>query len=119
MAPPKRRLSNVSEAGDRTKMPRQSQNEDAASEAPPEDSFNIEVKLRSTSKAERNDPKPPEYYLDSIKNFLDEYQSQRKENVPFDGAPPASAGESGAKLSEVSDLHLLVHANLSWRLSLL
>jgi hypothetical protein len=120
MAPPKHRLSDVSVAGHRTKMPRQSQNDDAESEAPPEDCFTIEVKLRSTSKAERNDPKPPEYYRDLIKKFRDEDQNHTKGNVPSDGASPAaSAGGSDAKLSEAADLHLLVHANLLWRLSLL
>jgi len=102
MAPRKHRLSNVSEAGHRTKMPRQSQNEDA-----PQDCFAIEVKLRSTSKAERNDPKPPEYYQDLINKFRDEYQNDPKGEVPSDSAPPAaSAGGSGAKSSEVADLDL-------------
>ena len=120
MAPRKRPLSNsVSEAGDRTKLLKHSQNEDAASEVPPEDCITIEVKLHSTSKAECNDPKPPEYYRDLIKKAEDEYQSHTKGNVRSDGAPTAdSAGENGAKLSEVADLHLLVHANLLWRLAL-
>lgn len=102
MAPRKRRLSNVSEAGHRTKMPRQSQNEDA-----PPDCFAIEVKLRSTSKAERNDPKPPEYYQDLINKFRDKYKNDSKGELPADSAPPAaSAGGSGAKSSEIADLDL-------------
>jgi hypothetical protein len=102
MAPRKHRLSNVSEAGHRTKMPRQSQNQDA-----PQDCFTIEVKLRSTSKAERNDPKPPEYYQDLINEFRDKYQNDPKGEVPSDSGPPAtSAGGSGAKSSDVADLDL-------------
>jgi hypothetical protein len=100
-------------------MLRQSQNEDAASEAPPEDCFTIEVKLRSTSKAERNDPKMPDYYRNLFKNFVEKHQSHTEGSSPSDSAPPtASPGGSGARPSEVADLHLLVHANLSWRLSL-
>jgi hypothetical protein len=106
MAPQKHRLSNLPEAEHRTKMPRQPQNEDT-----PQDCFAIEVKLRSTSKAERNDPKPPQYYQDSdqdlIKDFNDFCQNNLKGKEPSDSAPPAdSAGGSGAKLSEVADLDM-------------
>ena len=45
---------------------------------PPDDCFEVELKLRSTSKAERNDPKPPEYYR---KLFRPESSQHRPEST--------------------------------------
>jgi hypothetical protein len=118
MAPPKRRLSSESESGNRTKISRQSQNMDDASRATLEDYFNVEVTLRSTSKAERNDPKPPEYYEELFKTLQDELRSRRTERMPVNDIPPATlAVGNDAPPNETTDSYLLVPANLSWKLS--
>jgi hypothetical protein len=107
MASQKRPLSSASESEARTKVPKLSLNEDSVAQA--EDGFTIEVKLRSTSKAAANDPRPRM----SLKEAMEEIKKKIEKDMPSGGAlPAASTVGSGDKPTEVEALKPSVQANL-------
>lgn len=62
MAKPKRRASDSGDNDRQSKITKAPHAENTGLEQVPSECFQVEVKLRSTSKAERNDPKPPGYW---------------------------------------------------------
>ena len=59
---------------------------------PPDDYFRVTVELRSTSKAEKNDPKPPEYY-EKLKSRLLNRAADSEGDTQSDAESMRSYGE--------------------------
>jgi hypothetical protein len=71
MAKSKRRASGSNDHEQQSKIVKVSQPEDPTLEQTPnKDNFQIEIKVRSASKAERNDPKSPGYWEERNRAFV-------------------------------------------------